>query len=86
MQQCSALDLRSQNLLKRLKRLLGRTGAKIVLSSTWRYDPTGILSAKYWGVPFHPGLAGLSHDRAPCRRCLPQTMPQPHPAVRRLRW
>jgi hypothetical protein len=35
-----------------LKRLLDRTGAKIVLSSTWRYDPAGIFSAKYWGIPF----------------------------------
>lgn len=39
-------------LLKRLKRLLERTGAKVVLSSTWRYDPAGIFSAKHWGVPF----------------------------------
>jgi hypothetical protein len=39
-------------LLKRLKRLLERTGAKVVLSSTWRYDPAGIFSAKHWGIPF----------------------------------
>ena len=39
-------------LLKRLKRLLDRTGATIVLSSTWRYDPAGIFSAKHWGIPF----------------------------------
>src|SRR5882757_8472983 len=38
--------------LKRLKRLLDRTEATIVLSSTWRYDPAGIFSAKHWGIPF----------------------------------
>jgi hypothetical protein len=26
--------------------------AKVVLSSTWRYDPAGIFSAKHWRVPF----------------------------------
>ncbi len=24
----------------------------MVLSSTWRYDPIGILAAKHWGIPF----------------------------------
>jgi hypothetical protein len=41
-----------RGLLKRLTRLLERTGAKVVLSSTWRNDPAGLFSAKYWGVPF----------------------------------
>jgi hypothetical protein len=39
-------------LLKCLETLLERTGAKVVLSSTWRYDPAGLFSAKHWGVPF----------------------------------
>src|SRR3954467_2488060 len=39
-------------LLKRLKRLLDRTGAKVVLSSTWRYDPAGLFSARHAGIPF----------------------------------
>ena len=39
-------------LLKRFKRVLKRTGAKVVLSSTWRYDPAGLFSAKRWGLPF----------------------------------
>jgi hypothetical protein len=39
-------------LLKRFKRLLERTGAKVVLSSTWRYDPAGLFSAKRQGIPF----------------------------------
>jgi HAD domain in Swiss Army Knife RNA repair proteins len=33
-------------LLNRLQRLLERTGAEVVLSSTWRYDPAGLFSAK----------------------------------------
>ena len=41
-----------RKLLARLNKLLDRTGAKVVLSSTWRCDPVGLLAAKYWGVPF----------------------------------
>ncbi len=41
-----------KKLLTRLKRLLDRTGAKVVLSSTWRCDPVGLFAAKHWGVPF----------------------------------
>jgi HAD domain in Swiss Army Knife RNA repair proteins len=39
-------------LLQRLLRLLDRTGAKVVLSSTWRYNPAGLFSARRLGVPF----------------------------------
>jgi hypothetical protein len=39
-------------LLERFKRLVDRTGANVVLSSTWRYDPAGLFSAKHWGIPF----------------------------------
>jgi hypothetical protein len=39
-------------LLKRFEFLLERTAAKVVLSSTWRYDPAGVFSAKHWGIPF----------------------------------
>jgi hypothetical protein len=39
-------------LLRRFKRLIDRTGAKVVLSSTWRYDPAGLFSAKRQGIPF----------------------------------
>jgi hypothetical protein len=39
-------------LLKRFLRLLERSGAKVVLTSTWRYDPAGLFSAKHWGIPF----------------------------------
>jgi hypothetical protein len=39
-------------LLNRFLQLLDRTGAKVVLSSTWRYDPAGLFSAGHWGIPF----------------------------------
>jgi hypothetical protein len=39
-------------LLKRLLKLCERTDANVVLSSTWRYDPVGLLAAKYFGIPF----------------------------------
>lgn len=39
-------------LLKRFTGVVERTGADVVLSSTWRYDPAGVFSAKHWGVPF----------------------------------
>jgi hypothetical protein len=41
-----------KKLLARLKKLLERTGAKVVLSSSWRCDPVGLFAAKHWGVPF----------------------------------
>jgi hypothetical protein len=41
-----------RKLLRRFKTLLKRTGAKVVLSSTWRYDPAGLFSARHWGIPF----------------------------------
>ena len=39
-------------LLERFKRLVDQTGVDVVLSSTWRYDPAGLFSAKHWGIPF----------------------------------
>jgi hypothetical protein len=39
-------------LLERFNKLVERTGAKVVLSSTWRIDPAGLFSAEHWGVPF----------------------------------
>jgi hypothetical protein len=41
-----------KELLERLNGLLALTGAKVVLSSSWRCDPVGLLAAKYWKVPF----------------------------------
>jgi hypothetical protein len=40
------------DLLARLGRVLEQTGAEVVLSSTWRYDPAGLFTAKRWGIPF----------------------------------
>jgi hypothetical protein len=48
-----------KRLLVRLKKLLRRTRAKVVLSSSWRLDPVGVLAAKYWGVPFIDTLPDL---------------------------
>jgi hypothetical protein len=39
-------------LVKRLLQLCERTGAKVVLSSTWRYDPVGLLAARHFQIPF----------------------------------
>jgi HAD domain in Swiss Army Knife RNA repair proteins len=39
-------------LLDRFRALVDRTEAKVVLSSTWRYDPAGKFSAQHWGIPF----------------------------------
>jgi len=41
-----------KRLLARLQKLLDRTGAKVVLTSSWRLDPVGLFAAKHWGVPF----------------------------------
>ena len=41
-----------RRLLARFKRLLDRTGAKVVLSSTWRYDPAGLFTARRCSIPF----------------------------------
>lgn len=39
-------------LLERFRGLVDRTGAKVVLSSTWRVDPVGRLAAKFYKIPF----------------------------------
>jgi hypothetical protein len=41
-----------KKLLLRFVRLLDKSKAKVVLSSTWRYDPAGVFAAKHWGIPF----------------------------------
>ena len=48
-----------RRLLARLKKLLKRTRAKVVLSSSWRLDPVGLSAAKYWDVPFIDTLPDL---------------------------
>lgn len=39
-------------LLERFRRLLEVTGAQVVLSSNWRFDPAGLFSAEHYGIPF----------------------------------
>lgn len=41
-----------EHLAARFRDLVDRTGAQVVLSSTWRYDPAGLFTARRWGVPF----------------------------------
>jgi Swiss Army Knife RNA repair-like protein len=41
-----------KKLLTRFRKLLERTGAKVVLTTSWRIDPIGLYAAKYWHVPF----------------------------------
>jgi hypothetical protein len=40
-------------LLARFRGLLKSSGAFVVLSSTWRVDPVGLIAAKFFEVPFH---------------------------------
>jgi hypothetical protein len=49
------------NLVDRFTRLADDALARVVLSSSWRVDPIGLLAAKYYGIPFHytcPDLPG----------------------------
>jgi hypothetical protein len=39
-------------LLARFRKVIERTGAAVVLSSTWRVDPVGLLAAKFYDIPF----------------------------------
>jgi HAD domain in Swiss Army Knife RNA repair proteins len=50
-----------QTLLMRFHRLLESSGADVVLSSTWRYDPAGLFSAKHWGIPFIDIIPDMPH-------------------------
>src|ERR1019366_5014871 len=67
-------------LLARFRQLIERTGASVVLSSTWRYDPAGIFSAKRYGVPFIDITPDMP-DEPRCKEIL--TWIRNHPEVTR---
>jgi hypothetical protein len=48
-----------KKLVARLNKLLDRTGAKIVLTSSWRLDPIGLYAAKHWGISFLDAVPDL---------------------------
>jgi hypothetical protein len=54
-----------KRLLRRFKALLERTGAKAVMSSTWRVDPVGLCAARYFGIP----IFDVCPDRPKSPRC-----------------
>jgi hypothetical protein len=67
-------------LLGRFRRLVAETGAKVVLSSTWRYDPAGLFSARHHHVPFIDTIPDLPHQP---RRDEILTWLERHPEVTR---
>jgi hypothetical protein len=50
-----------KRLVNRLRRLVAQTNAKVMLSSTWRYDPAGLYSAKRYGIPFQDVIPDWPH-------------------------
>jgi hypothetical protein len=53
-------------LVTRFARLLDRSGAVAVMTSSWRIDPAGLFSARHWGIPFQdivPDMPDQSRDR-----------------------
>src|SRR3954449_1202724 len=69
-----------KKLLARFKKLLDRTGAKVVLSSTWRCDPVGLFAAKHWGVPFIDVCP--DNPNVPRRQEILSWLPRPRPVAR----
>jgi len=49
-------------LVRRFKALARKTRARVVLISTWRYDPAGLFSARHHGIPFHDRTPDLPHQ------------------------
>jgi hypothetical protein len=52
----------------------------VVLSSTWRTDPVGLLAAKYWGIPFYDVCPDL--PKSPRRKEVAKWLTS-HPRVTR---
>jgi hypothetical protein len=57
-----------KKLLTRFKRLLDRTKAKVVLSSSWRCDPVGLLAVKHYECPSSMCVPTCRNVRA-ARKC-----------------
>jgi hypothetical protein len=74
---------RRQKATERLRRLLEKSKAKVVLSSTWRYDPVGLFAAKYWGVPFIDVTPDMPRRPRRPRRDEIAAWLKKHPNVRR---
>jgi hypothetical protein len=69
-----------QRLLRRFRSLCECTGAKVVLSSTWRTDPVGLLAAKHFGIPFYDVCPDL--PKSPRRKEVTKWLAA-HPRVKR---
>lgn len=50
-----------KKLVRRFRQLVEKTHAKVILISTWRYDPAGVFSAKYNQIPFMGCTPDLPH-------------------------
>jgi hypothetical protein len=67
-------------LLVRFRELVAETGAQVVLSSTWRYDPAGLFGARHHHVPFIDTIPDTPHQP---RRDEIRTWLDRHPEVTR---
>jgi hypothetical protein len=50
-----------KKMVRRLRQLVTKTRAKVVLISTWRYDPAGIFSARLHKIPLSGCTPDLPH-------------------------
>jgi hypothetical protein len=69
-----------KKLLGQLRKLLERTKAKVVLTSSWRIDPVGLFAARYWKVPFMDVSPDMP-DRPRCEEI--RTWLKYHPRITR---
>jgi HAD domain in Swiss Army Knife RNA repair proteins len=50
-----------KKLVRRLRQLCQQTRARVVLTSTWRYDPAGLFSARHHRIPYSDYVPDLPH-------------------------
>src|SRR3569832_633792 len=48
-----------KKLLARFNGLVRDVEVTVVLTTTWRYDPAGLFSARRWGIPFQDVLPDM---------------------------